>query len=58
MATAAAAMMVAGVTAYEQHEREVRGLAAKRQLILAMRIAGTKLQEVQQLVKQSEQSEP
>jgi hypothetical protein len=32
-------------------------MAAKRQLLLAMRIAGTKLQEVQQRVKESEQLE-
>jgi hypothetical protein len=60
-AVAAALVFVAGGTAYEQHEREVkrevRGMAAKRQLILAMRIAGTKLQEVQQRVKESERAE-
>jgi len=52
-AVAAALLLVAGGTAYQQHEREVRGMAAKRQLILAMRIAGTKLQEVQQRVQES-----
>jgi hypothetical protein len=60
-AVTAALLLVAGGTAYEQHEhevsREVRGMAAKRQLLLAMRIAGTKLQEVQQRVKESEQIE-
>jgi len=60
-AVTAALVLVAGGTAYEQHEREVkreaRGMEAKRQLILAMRIAGTKLQEVQQRVKESEQIE-
>jgi len=60
-AVTAALVLVAGGTAYEQHERavnrEVRGMAAKRQLLLAMRIAGTKLQEVQQRVKESEQTE-
>jgi hypothetical protein len=60
-AVAAALVVLAGGTAFEQHEREVRrevrGMAAKRQLILAMRIAGTKLQEVQQRVKESEQAE-
>jgi hypothetical protein len=60
-AVAAALVVVAGGTAYEQHEnevkREVRGMEAKRQLLLAMRIAGTKLQEVQQRVKESERIE-
>jgi hypothetical protein len=63
-AAAAALVFVAGGTVYEQYEqherevkREVRGMAAKRQLILAMRIAGTKLQEVQQRVKESERVE-
>jgi hypothetical protein len=60
-AVAAALVLVVGGTAFEQHEREVerqaRGMAAKRQLILAMRIAGTKLQEVRQRVRESEQSE-
>jgi len=58
LAAVAAALVVAvGGTAFQQHEREVRGMAAKRQLILAMRIAGTKLQEVQQRVRESEQVE-
>jgi hypothetical protein len=58
---AAALLVGAGGTAFEQHEREVkreaRGMEAKRQLILAMRIAGTKLQEVRQRVEESEQKE-
>jgi hypothetical protein len=45
-------LLVAGGTAYEQHEREVRGMAAKQKLVLAMRIAGTKLHEVQQRVRE------
>jgi hypothetical protein len=57
VATAAVLLTLAGGTVYERHEREVKGLAAKRQLLLAMRIAGTKLQEVQQRVRESEQSE-
>jgi hypothetical protein len=52
-AVAAALLIVAGGTVYEQREREVRGMAAKRKLILAMRIAGTKLQEVRQRVQES-----
>jgi hypothetical protein len=56
VATAAVALlMLVGGTAYQQHEHEVKGLAAKRQLLLAMHIAGTKLQEVQQRVKESKQ---
>jgi hypothetical protein len=54
MATAAALLMAASGTLYQQHEHEVKGMAAKQQLLLAMRIAGTKLQEVQQRVKESE----
>ena len=58
---AAALALVAGGTAFEQHEREAnreaRGMEAKRQLLLAVRIAGTKLQEVRQRVKESEQIE-
>ena len=57
LAAAAALLMAAGGTVYQRHEHEAKGLAAKRQLLLAMRIAGTKLQEVQQRVKESEQIE-
>jgi hypothetical protein len=57
MATAAALLMVGSGTLYQQHEHELKGMAAKRQLLLAMRIAGTKLQEVQQRVKESEQEQ-
>jgi D-serine deaminase-like pyridoxal phosphate-dependent protein len=56
-ALAAGLLVMAGGTAYEQHEHEARGMAAKRQLLLAMRIAGTKLQQVQERVKESEQIE-
>jgi hypothetical protein len=54
---AAALLLVAGGTLYEQHEREVRGMEAKRKLILAMRIAGTQLQKVQRRLEESEQLE-
>lgn len=57
LAAAAMVVMLAGGTVYERHERELKGMAAKRQLLLAMHIAGTKLQEVQQRVKESEQVE-
>jgi hypothetical protein len=57
----AALFLVAGGTVYEQHEREIkreaRGMEAKRQLLMAMRIAGTKLQQVRQRVQESEQTE-
>ncbi len=56
-AVAAGLIVLASGTAYEQHEHELKGMAAKRQLLLAMRIAGTKLQEVQERVKESEQVE-
>ncbi len=56
-ALAAALLVLAGGTAYQQHAHAVKGMAAKRQLLLAMRIAGTKLQQVQERVKESEQLE-
>jgi hypothetical protein len=57
--TAVAALLLSGVggTVWERHQREVRGMAAKRQLLLAMRIAGEKLQQVQERVNESEQVE-
>ena len=55
LATGAVALLMLGLgTMYEQHEHEVKGMAAKRQLLLAMHIAGTKLQQVQQRVNESE----
>jgi len=56
LATSAVALLMLGVgtTIYEQHEHALKGMAAKRQLLLAMRIAGTKLQQVQQRVNESE----
>lgn len=55
MATCAVALVtLGGGTIYEQHERQVKGMAAKRQLLLAMHIAGTKLQQVEQRVNESE----
>jgi len=56
-AVAAGLLVLAGGTAVEQHQHQVKGMAAKRQLLLAMRIAGTKLQQVQERVKESEQVE-
>jgi hypothetical protein len=47
---AAALLLVAGGTLYEQHRYQARGIAAKREVLLAMRIAGTKLHEARQHV--------
>ena len=56
LASAVVALLVmGGGTAYQQHERAVRGMEAKRQLLLAMHIAGDKLQQAQERVKESEQ---
>ena len=48
-------LMLGGGVAYQQHERAVKGMAAKRQLLLAMRITGNKLQQLQEKLKESEQ---
>lgn len=56
-AVAAAFLAMTGGTLYQQHEREVRGEAAKRQLVLALRIAGSKLRNAQQRVVQMESTE-
>lgn len=56
-AAAAAALLLAGTTAYRQHEHILQGEAAKRQLLLALRITGTKLQETQQRVNQIENTQ-
>jgi anti-sigma-K factor RskA len=42
---------------YRQHEREIRGEAAKKQLLLAVRIAGTKLQHAHRRILQVEDLE-
>jgi hypothetical protein len=57
--TIAAALLLAagGGTVYQQHEHEVQGQLAKRKLLLAVRIAGTKLQQVQRRVVESAQVE-
>jgi anti-sigma-K factor RskA len=57
VAVAALLCTMAGGTIWERHQHEVKGLAAKRQLVLAMRIAGTKLREVQEQVNESEKVE-
>jgi hypothetical protein len=53
--TAVALLMLAGGGVYQQHEHEVKGMAAKRQLLLAMQITGDKLQRIQEQVKESTQ---
>lgn len=51
----AGALVITGGIAYQEHEHEARGEAAKKQLILAMRIAGSKLQYAQLRVEGVEQ---
>jgi len=56
LATAAAALlMLTGGGVYQHREREAKGLAAKRQLLLALQITGNKLQRIQEQVKESAQ---
>jgi hypothetical protein len=43
----AAVLVMSGVVAYREHQREVQGQAAKRQLLQAMRIAGAKIHYTQ-----------
>src|SRR5271157_4176541 len=43
----AAFLVMSGVVAYREHQREVQGQAAKQQLLQALRIAGTKLHHTQ-----------
>jgi type VI protein secretion system component VasF len=49
---AAAAVLFSGVS-YE-HERQMRGEAAKEKLLLAMRITSSKLQQAQQRIEEVE----
>lgn len=51
----AGALVITGGIAYQQHEHEARGEAAKKQLILAMRIAGSKLHDAQLRIEGVEQ---
>lgn len=58
MAAAAAAVLLAGSgVLYQHHERELQGEAAKQQLLIALHIAGAKLQQAQQHVQQVEKLE-
>lgn len=54
---AAAFLLIAGGTVYQQHQREMRGVAAKRQLLLAMHIAGWKLHDARQHVMELDSTE-
>ena len=51
----AGALIITGGFAIQRYEREARGEAAKRQLMLAMRIAGSKLHDAQMAVRGVEQ---
>lgn len=51
-----AAVLISGL-AYRQHERVVKGEAAKNQLLRAMRIAGSQLRQAQLRVKKIESTE-
>jgi anti-sigma-K factor RskA len=51
-----AAVLISGL-AYRQHERVVKGEAAKNQLLLAMRITGSQLRQAQLRVKKIESTE-
>jgi hypothetical protein len=53
-AAAAALLVLASGAVYQHHEHDVLGEAAKQKLLLAVRIAGSKLQEAQQRVQQIE----
>ena len=57
MAAAAALALTLSGTAYQYHEQRVRGLAAKDKLLVAMRIAGSRLQQAQEQVRQAESPE-
>ena len=50
----AAFLVLSGVVAYREHQREVQGQAAKQQLLQALRIAGTKLHHTQLRVMEIE----
>jgi|SRR6185437_5904621 hypothetical protein len=51
-----AAVLISGL-AYRQHERVVKGEAAKNQLLRAMRITGSQLRQAQLRVKRIESTE-
>lgn len=49
-AVAATTLIVGGGIAYQQHERDVQGETAKQKLLVALQIAGMKLQGTQRHV--------
>jgi hypothetical protein len=58
LAPALAALLALSVGAiYEEHQRSARGEAAKQKLLVAMRVAGTKLQEARDRVSNAEARE-
>jgi hypothetical protein len=57
LAGAAALLVMSGRVVYEQHERAVRGEAAKEKLMTAVRIAGVKLHQVHRHVLEAEATE-
>lgn len=58
LAAAATVLLAAGGSVvYQQHERAVRGEAAKQKLLMAVRIAGAKLQNVHRQVLEVEAME-
>jgi hypothetical protein len=58
LAAAATVLLAAGGSvAYQQHEQAVRGEAAKRKLLMAVRIAGTELQHVHRQLLEVETTE-
>lgn len=54
---AIALMLIPAGVLYRRHERAVRGETAKQQLILALRIAGSKLDQASQRVRAVEFTE-
>ena len=54
-AVAGISLALSGGWIYQQHERAVRGEAAKEKLLLAVRIAGMKLQQAHRQVLQVEE---
>ena len=54
LAALALILILAGTFAYQEHLHRLQGQAAKRQLLLAMRIASTELHEAKLRLKQVE----
>ena len=53
----AAFLVMTGGVVYEQHERAIQGEEAKKKLLMALQIAGSKLRVAQQHVINSESGE-